>query len=314
MAEPIVINAETREITVPESERSFGVAGEHNVARKHFRINGRIVDGNDLAVGFAWKVCTENSAKQPNEYPIDSIIADSDGIEFDWLVGKGALTYKGSLKFAVCAKQVNGEDIGGFDLRAYIQQTADEVRRAVQDAAASAKNAETQASDANKAAKSAADNATAAKKSADDAAAAAKTAGDAATKVIKEGVAEKLTEMQNIQKDVSTKAQTAETAAKNADTAKTAAQNAQKAAEKSAGNAANSESAAKTSAERAAAARDTAQELAGRVIVDDALSDTSASPVQNKVIFAALAKKQNVQRVTFVINDTDGGLDAVVAD
>ncbi len=112
MAEPIVINAETREITVPESERSFGVAGEHNVARKHFRINGRIVDGNDLAVGFAWKVCTENSAKQPNEYPIDSIIADSDGIEFDWLVGKGALTYKGSLKFAVCAKQVNGEGKG----------------------------------------------------------------------------------------------------------------------------------------------------------------------------------------------------------
>lgn len=215
------------------------MAGEHNVARKHFRINGRIVDGNDLAVGFAWKVCTENSAKQPNEYPIDSIIADSDGIEFDWLVGKGALTYKGSLKFAVCAKQVNGEgkvqhewhsrigtgtvydgieasaeDIGGFDLRAYIQQTAAEVRQAVQNAAASAKNAETQASDANKAAKSAADNATAAKKSADDAAAAAKTAGDAATEVIKEGVAEKLTEMQNIQKDVSTKAQTAETAAK----------------------------------------------------------------------------------------------------
>lgn len=303
MAEPIVINAETREITVPESERSFGVAGEHNVARKHFRINGRIVDGNDLAVGFAWKVCTENSAKQPNEYPIDSIIADSDGIEFDWLVGKGALTYKGSLKFAVCAKQVNGEgkvqhewhsrigtgtvydgieasaeDIGGFDLRAYIQQTAAEVRQAVQDAAASAKNAETQASDANKAAKSAADNATAAKKSADDAAAAAKTA------------------------------------AKNAGTAKTAAQNAQNAAEKSAGNAANSESAAKTSAEQAAAARDTAQELAGRVTVDDTLSDASASPVQNKVIFAALAKKQDVQRVTFVINDTDGGLDAVVAD
>ena len=329
MAEPIVINAETREITVPESERSFGVAGEHNVARKHFRINGRIVDGNDLAVGFAWKVCTENSAKQPNEYPIDSIIADSDGIEFDWLVGKGALTYKGSLKFAVCAKQVNGEgkvqhewhsrigtgtvydgieasaeDIGGFDLRAYIQQTAAEVRQAVQDAAASAKNAETQASDANKAAKSAADNATAAKKS----------AGDAATKVIEEGVAEKLTEMQNIQKDVSTKAQTAETAAKNAGTAKTAAQNAQNAAEKSAGNAANSESAAKTSAEQAAAARDTAQELAGRVTVDDTLSDASASPVQNKVIFAALAKKQDVQRVTFVINDTDGGLDAVVAD
>ena len=116
MAEPIVINAETREITVPESERSFGVAGEHNVARKHFRINGRIVDGNDLAVGFAWKVCTENSAKQPNEYPIDSIIADSDGIEFDWLVGKGALPYKGSLKFAVCAKQSVKRSTGTLEI------------------------------------------------------------------------------------------------------------------------------------------------------------------------------------------------------
>ena len=205
MAETIIIDALTREITVPESERAFGVAGEHDVTRKHFRVNGRIVDGNDLAVGFAWKVCTENSAKRPNEYPIDSIIADSEGIEFDWLVGKGALAYKGSLKFAVCAKQVDdggkiqhewhskigmgdvsagieasAEDIGGFDLRAYIQQTAAEVRQAVQDVASSAgaaetsaQKAETQAGNANKAASTAADNATAAKKSADDAAASA---------------------------------------------------------------------------------------------------------------------------------------------
>lgn len=163
MAETITIDALTREITVPESERAFGVAGEHDVTRKHFRVNGRIVDGNDLAVGFVWKVCTENASKRPNEYPIDSIIADSEGIEFDWLVGRGALTYKGGLKFAVCAKQVDNEgkiqrewhskigmgevsagieasaeDIGGFDLRAYIQQTAAEVRQAVQDAANSA--------------------------------------------------------------------------------------------------------------------------------------------------------------------------------
>ena len=220
MAETIIIDALTREITVPESERAFGVAGEHDVTRKHFRVNGRIVDGNDLAVGFAWKVCTENSAKRPNEYPIDSIIADSEGIEFDWLVGKGALAYKGSLKFAVCAKQVDdggkiqhewhskigmgdvsagieasAEDIGGFDLRAYIQQTAAEVRQAVQDVASSAgaaetsaQKAETQAGNANKAASTAADNATAAKKSADDAAAStgaaersARTATDKAT-------------------------------------------------------------------------------------------------------------------------------------
>lgn len=339
MREPIVINAETREITVPETERAFGVAGERKVEVKHIRIEGRTVDGTDLTQGFSWKVSCENAGKELCADLIDGIVADAGNIEFDWIVGAAPMAYKGTMHFAVCAVRVdaagnilqewhsklgagvvaNGieatvQNIGGQDLLAHIQSitaAAQQNAAAVQrDAAAAAKNAE----DAANSAAEALNSKNAAAKSAENAAENAKAAGDAATKVIEEGVAEKLTEMQNIQKDVSTKAQTAETAAKNADTAKTAAQNAQKAAEKSAGNAANSESAAKTSAEQAAAARDTAQELAGRVTVDDTLSDASASPVQNKVIFAALAKKQDVQRVTFVINDTDGGLDAVVAD
>lgn len=339
MAEPIVINAETREITVPEAERAFGVAGERKVEVKHIRIEGRTVDGTDLTQGFSWKVSCENAGKELCADLIDGIVADAGNIEFDWIVGAAPMAYKGTMHFAVCAVRVdaagnilqewhsklgagivaNGieatvQNIGGQDLLAHIQSITAAAQR---DAAAAAKNAEDAANSAEAAADSAAEalnSKKAAAESAENAAENAKAAGDAATKVIEEGVAEKLTEMQNIQKDVSTKAQTAETAAKNAGTAKTAAQNAQNAAEKSAGNAANSESAAKTSAEQAAAARDTAQELAGRVTVDDTLSDASASPVQNKVIFAALAKKQDVQRVTFVINDTDGGLDAVVAD
>uniref|UniRef100_UPI004027F7E7 hypothetical protein n=1 Tax=Gemmiger formicilis TaxID=745368 RepID=UPI004027F7E7 len=339
MREPIVINAETREITVPETERAFGVAGERKVEVKHIRIEGRTVDGTDLTQGFSWKVSCENAGKELCADLIDGIVADAGNIEFDWIVGAAPMAYKGTMHFAVCAVRVdaagnilqewhsklgagvvaNGieatvQNIGGQDLLAHIQSITAAAQQnaaaAQRDAAAAAKNAE----DAANSAAEALNSKNAAAKSAENAAENAKAAGDAATKVVEEGVAEKLTEMQNIQKDVSTKAQTAETAAKNADTAKTAAQNAQKAAEKSAGNAANSESAAKTSAEQAAAARDTAQELAGRVTVDDTLSDASASPVQNKVIFAALAKKQDVQRVTFVINDTDGGLDAVVAD
>lgn len=339
MREPIVINAETREITVPETERAFGVAGERKVEVKHIRIEGRTVDGTDLTQGFSWKVSCENAGKELCADLIDGIVADAGNIEFDWIVGAAPMAYEGTMHFAVCAVRVdaagnilqewhsklgagvvaNGieatvQNIGGQDLLAHIQSITAAAQQnaaaAQRDAAAAAKNAE----DAANSAAEALNSKNAAAKSAENAAENAKAAGDAATKVVEEGVAEKLTEMQNIQKDVSTKAQTAETAAKNADTAKTAAQNAQKAAEKSAGNAANSESAAKTSAEQAAAARDTAQELAGRVTVDDTLSDASASPVQNKVIFAALAKKQDVQRVTFVINDTDGGLDAVVAD
>ena len=210
--------------------------------------------------------------------------------------------------------EASAEDIGGFDLRAYIQQTAAEVRQAVQDAAASAKNAETQASDANKAAKSATDNATAAKKSADDAAAAAKTAGDAATKVIEEGVAEKLTEMQNIQKDVSTKSPDSRNGGKKCGHRQNCGAKRAECCREERGQRSQQRIGGQDLCGAGCRRRDTAQELAGRVTVDDTLSDASASPVQNKVIFAALAKKQDVQRVTFVINDTDGGLDAVVAD
>lgn len=302
MAETIIIDALTREITVPESERAFGVAGEHDVTRKHFRVNGRIVDGNDLAVGFAWKVCTENSAKRPNEYPIDSIIADSEGIEFDWLVGMGALTYKGGLKFAVCAKQVNGEgkvqrewhsrigigtvydgieasaeDIGGFDLRAYIQQTAAEVRQAVQDAASSARASADIATEAAQSATNAATSATtaggyasAAKQSAAKAAAAAKTASDAAAKVIEEGVAEKIQQMESIQTDVTAKQQATNTAAATATAARDAAQAAQKGAEAARDTAAKSAEAAAKSEANAKQSADTLTESMENVVANTA--------------------------------------------
>lgn len=339
MAEAIVIDAATRAISVPDSEARFGCAGERKIEKKHIHIDGRVVDDTDLGIGFSWKVSCENAGGFLCADLIDSIKADVDSIEFDWVVGAAPMAYKGKLKFSICAirtdvdgsvlqewhshigegtvaagLEATAENVGGVDLMAHLQSLAAQAeanRSASETARKKAESAQSAAADS---AAEALNSKNAAAKSAENAAENAKAAGDAATKVIKEGVAEKLTEMQNIQKDVSTKAKTAETAAENADTAKTAAQNAQKAAEKSAGNAANSESAAKTSAEQAAAARDTAQELAGRVTVDDTLSDASASPVQNKVIFAALAKKQDVQRVTFVINDTDGGLDAVVAD
>ena len=295
MAETIIIDALTREITVPESERAFGVAGEHDVTRKHFRVKGRTVDGNDLAVGFAWKVCTENAAERPNEYPIDSIIADSEGIEFDWLVGMGALTYKGGLKFAVCAKQVNGEgkiqhewhsrigigtaydgieasaeDIGGFDLAAYIQQTAAEVKQSAQDAASSASASANSATEAAQSATNAATSATtaggyasAAKQSAEKAAAAAKTASDMAAKVIEAGVAEKIQQMESIQTDGTAKQQATNTAAATATAARDAAQAAQKAAADSASEALASQNSAAALAEQAKNAATQAQGYAG---------------------------------------------------
>lgn len=163
MAEPIVINAETREITVPEAERAFGVAGERKVEVKHIRIEGRTVDGTDLTQGFSWKVSCENAGKELCADLIDGIVADAGNIEFDWIVGAAPMAYKGTMHFAVCAVRVdaagnilqewhsklgagdvaNGieatvQNIGGQDLLAHIQSITAAVQR---DAAAAAKSA-----------------------------------------------------------------------------------------------------------------------------------------------------------------------------
>lgn len=212
MREPIVINAETREITVPETERAFGVAGERKVEVKHIRIEGRTVDGTDLTQGFSWKVSCENAGQELCADLIDGIVADAGNIEFDWIVGAAPMAYKGTMHFAVCAVRVdaagnilqewhskmgagdvaNGieatvQNIGGQDLLAHIQSITAAAQQnaaaaqqnaaaAQRDAAAAAKGAE----DAVNSAGAAAKNATAAKKSEDNAASSASAASDSA--------------------------------------------------------------------------------------------------------------------------------------
>lgn len=295
MAEPIVINAETREITVPETERAFGVAGERKVEVKHIRIEGRTVDGTDLTQGFSWKVSCENAGKELCADLIDGIVADAGNIEFDWIVGAAPMAYKGTMHFAVCAVRVdaagnilqewhsklgagdvaNGieatvQNIGGQDLLAHIQSITAAAQQnaaaAQRDAAAAAKSAEDAANSAGAAAKSATEamnSKNAAAKSAEAAAANAKAAGDAATKVIKEGIAEKLTEMQNIQTDVTTKKGAVDTAATTTTKARDDAQAAQKAAADSAGEALASQNSAAALAEQAKNAATQAQGYAG---------------------------------------------------
>lgn len=184
MREPIVIKAETREITVPETERAFGVAGERKVEVKHIRIEGRTVDGTDLTQGFTWKVSCENAGKELCADLIDGIVADAGNIEFDWIVGAAPMAYKGTMHFAVCAVRVdaagnilqewhsmlgagdvaNGieatvQNIGGQDLLAHIQSitaAAQQNAAATQrDAAAAAKSAKDAATSEGNAAASA---------------------------------------------------------------------------------------------------------------------------------------------------------------
>lgn len=288
MAEPIVINAETREITVPEAERAFGVAGERKVEVKHIRIEGRTVDGTDLTQGFSWKVSCENAGKELCADLIDGIVADAGNIEFDWIVGAAPMAYKGTMHFAVCAVRVdaagnilqewhsklgagdvaNGieatvQNIGGQDLLAHIQSITAAAQQnaaaAQRDAAAAAKSTEDAANSATEALNSK----NAAAKSAEKAAENAKAAGDTATKIINDGIAGKLTEMQNIQTDVTTKKGAVDTAAATTTKARDDAQAAQKAAADSASEALASQNSAAALVEQAKNAATQAQGYAG---------------------------------------------------
>ena len=152
---------------------------------------------------------------------------------------------------------------------------------AAQGAADSASAASASATEAGQAASAAAQSATAAAQSA------ASIEGDVQTASQKAAEATVAAGQAVAAKDAAQTAQTgAETAATNAgQSASTATTKAAEAAQ-SAANAAQS----KTDAE-AAAAR--AEQAAASLTVDDALSDTSTNPVQNKVVTGALKAKQN---------------------
>ena len=220
MAEAIVIDAATRAISVPDSEARFGCAGERKIEKKHIHIDGRVVDDTDLGIGFSWKVSCENAGGFPCADLIDSIKADVDSIEFDWVVGAAPMAYKGKLKFSICAirtdvdgsvlqewhshigegtvaagLEATAENVGGVDLMAHLQSLAAQAEANRSTSETARKKAESAQSAAADSAAEALNSKNAAAKSAENAAENAKAAGDAATKVIKEGVAEKLTEI-----------------------------------------------------------------------------------------------------------------------
>lgn len=295
MAETITINAATREIKVPESEVNFGVAGERKVEKKHFRIEGRIVEGTDLALGFAWKVSCENAGKELCADLIDSILADTEGIEFDWTVGAGPMAYKGDLKFSVCATKTdalgnilqewhsqighgnvaNGieatvQNIGGQDLAAWLQQNAAAAKANAESAANSEKAAADSAAAASRSAgnslgyaNQAAKDAKKAANSAEQAKENANAAGEAAKKVIDEGITEKLSKMQQIETNVEAAKDAVNTAAATTTKARDDAEAAQQNAADSASAALASQQTAANLAAQAKAAADTAAGYAG---------------------------------------------------
>lgn len=101
------INPENRAITVPESEKIFGVANDGNSERKHFRCPKIVGDNIDLSTMHLY-INYQNANGQKYPYLVEDVQTDSDYITFTWLIGPDVVAYKGQIKFIVCAKKGDG--------------------------------------------------------------------------------------------------------------------------------------------------------------------------------------------------------------
>lgn len=97
------IAPETRVITVPASEKLFGVANDGNSERKHFRCPKIVGDNIDLSTMHLY-INYQNANGQKYPYLVEDIRTDGDYITFSWLIGPDVVEYKGQIKYIVCAK------------------------------------------------------------------------------------------------------------------------------------------------------------------------------------------------------------------
>ena len=104
--EYLVIDPATRTISVPESERIFGVTGDELADRKYFLCPRYVGDGLDLA-GMFIRVNYRNADGDEDGYLVDDVAVVGDYVTFSWRLWPKVTEYKGDILFGVCADLPN---------------------------------------------------------------------------------------------------------------------------------------------------------------------------------------------------------------
>ena len=97
------IDPETRVITVPASEKLFGVANDGNSERKHFRCPKIVGDNIDLSTMHLY-INYQNANGEKSAYLVEDVQTDGNYITFSWLISPNVTAYKGQIKYIVCGK------------------------------------------------------------------------------------------------------------------------------------------------------------------------------------------------------------------
>lgn len=100
--EELIIDAESREILVPDAEVIFGVESDTHSERKYFRCPRYVGDGLDLASCFL-RVNFRNANGDVDSYLVTDVSIDGEYITFSWELSRKVTAYKGAVQFNVCA-------------------------------------------------------------------------------------------------------------------------------------------------------------------------------------------------------------------
>lgn len=108
--ESIHVGIDTRQVTIPESQQVFGVESDEDVEVKHIVIDGRYNDGTDLST-FTFRVNYQNANGDKGTYLVTELKVNDDSIEFDWVIGRQVVVYKGTIAFIVCAYTIDSSSV-----------------------------------------------------------------------------------------------------------------------------------------------------------------------------------------------------------
>lgn len=108
--ESIHVDIDTRQVTIPESQQVFGVESDEDVEVKHIVIDGRYNDGTDLST-FTFRVNYQNANGDKGTYLATELKVNDDSIEFDWVIGRQVVAYKGTIVFIVCAYTIDSSSV-----------------------------------------------------------------------------------------------------------------------------------------------------------------------------------------------------------
>lgn len=100
--EVLVIDPNTRQISIPSGELTFGVEGDAGSERKYFLCPRYVGDNVDLTSCFI-RVNYRNANGDMDEYLVNDVVVDGDNVVFSWKLSGKAIKYKGQTRFVVCA-------------------------------------------------------------------------------------------------------------------------------------------------------------------------------------------------------------------